>query len=97
MNTMKARQQRTRMNNIVEDATKQAIVSNTVASIYILDKMGLSKTEILKYFNELRELYALPEIFGKSVSDRDIQKTISEKFPGANFGELFSIIKVNIE
>ena len=97
MNTMKIQQQRTRVNSIIEDATKQAIVSNTLASIYILNKMGLSEEQILEYFNELQDLYALPEIFGKSVSDRDIQKQISEKFPGVNFEKMFSIIKVNIE
>ena len=98
MNALKLRETKKRMNATLEDTSKQAIISAVAASMYVLDRMEMPRDKVLEYFDNMVDLYGLPDdIFGKQANDWDVWKIISEKFPEVNFGKMYPIIKVKIE
>lgn len=98
MNAVKVKDSRQRMNATLEDTSKQSIISAVAASMYVLDRMEMPRDKVLEYFDNMVDLYGLPDdIFGKQANDWDIWKIISEKFPEVNFGKMYPIIKVKIE
>ena len=98
MNAVKVKNSRQRMNATLEDTSKQAIISAVAASMYVLDCMGMPRDKVLEYFDNMVDLYALPDdIFGKQANDYDVMKIISEKFPEVDFQKMYPLLKVKIE
>lgn len=98
MNAVKVKNSRQRMNTTLEDASKQAIISAVAASMYVLDRMEIPRDKVLEYFDNMVDLYALPDdIFGKQANDYDVMKIISEKFPEVDFQKMYPLLKVKIE
>ena len=98
VNALKLRETKQRLNATLEDTSKQAIISAVAASIYVLDRMEMPRDKVLEYFDNMVDLYALPDdIFGKQANDYDVMKIISEKFPEVDFQKMYPLLKVKIE